>query len=108
LYGDRIFLFESHIRRAHSGHDDFLTNIELLENKVFPKVRIAVEWDFGHTSKLFKFTQTWNNIKILKHENHQQYYFISTLLRNLHVCCYGNITSRYFDCRAPSLEDYLS
>ena len=101
-------MFESHILRAHMGHDEFLTNIELLENKIFPKVRIAVEWDFGHTSNLFKFTQTWNNIKLLKHRNHQYYYFISTLLRNLHVCCYGNITSNYFNCKPPSLEDYLS
>lgn len=58
LYGDRIFLFESHTIRAHMGHEDFLTDLELLENKIFAKVRIAVEWAFGHTSMLFKFTQT--------------------------------------------------
>ena len=52
IYGDRIFMFESHILRAHMGNEEYLTAFELLENKTFPKVRIAVEWDFGHTSKL--------------------------------------------------------
>ena len=101
-------MFETHILRAHMGHDDFLTSTELLENRVLPKVRVAVEGDFGHTSKLFKLTQTWSSIKLLKHHSHQYYYFTSTLLRNLHVCCYGSTTSSYFNCKPPSLEDYLS
>lgn len=107
LYGDRIFLFTSHILRAHPGDVHALTPQQSRENSIMSKTRIAVEWDFGCTSKLFKFTQFWNNVKLLKHENHRMYYFVSTFLRNLHVCCYGNITSNYFNCKPPSLESYL-
>jgi len=108
LYGDRIYQFESHVRRAHMGDDEDLSPLELQENKIMTKIRIAVEWAFGVTSKLFKFTQYWRNIQILKHENHKMYYFVATFLRNLHVCLYPSITSQYFDCPPPSLEDYLS
>jgi len=108
IYGDRIFMFESHIQRAHMGDEQYLTQLELRENFVMPKVRIAVEWDFGFTSKVFKFTQTWNNVKLKKHPNHKMFYFVATFLRNLHISCYGGITSKYFKCKAPSLEHYLS
>ena len=35
------------------------------------------------------------------------YYFIATILRNAHMCLYDGLTSSYFDCSAPSLEDYF-
>ena len=107
MYGDRIFVFQSHVRRAHMGDDYDLTLLEIQENRIMAKVRIAVEWDFGVTSKLFKFTQYWRNIQVLKHENHRMYYFVATLLRNLHACLYPSTTSQYFNCPPPSLEDYL-
>ena len=37
----------------------------------------------------------------------RRYYFIATLLRNAHTCLYGGITSTYFNCQPPTLEDYF-
>jgi hypothetical protein len=67
LYGDRIYQFESHVRRAHMGDDEDLSPLEIQENKVMTKIRIAVEWAFGVTSKLFKLNGTRNVRHIRKH-----------------------------------------
>jgi hypothetical protein len=108
LYGDRIYVLASHIRRAHVGDEEDLTPEERCESRVVTKVRIAAEWDFGVTCKIFKFTQFWHKVQLKKHENHRMYYFVATFLRNLHVCLYGTITSKYFKCRPPSIQEYLS
>ena len=34
-------------------------------------------------------------------------YLIFALLTNAKICLYGNITSQYFDCKPPSLENYF-
>ena len=82
-----------------------LTDRQKSENKAMKKSRIAVEWDFGVTSNIFPFTQVWSNLKLLQHPDASLYYFVATILRNAHNCLYGGITSRYFECLPPSLED---
>ena len=96
-----------HILTFIKGDEFALSFIQRLENIMMTKVRIAAEWDFGCTSQLWKFTQFWTKVQIKKHPNHRMYYFVATFLRNLNVCCYGNITSYYFKCKPPSLEEYL-
>lgn len=105
VYGDGIFVTKSCLLRSHEGDD--LTVREKKENRVMTKIRIAVEWSFGLTGKLYKYVTNWYNLKIRKTKDVRSYYFVATLLRNAHVCLYGSETSKYFNCMPPSLEDFF-
>ena len=106
LYGDRIFVFEECVMRAHEGPQ--LTQQQIDENRAMTKQKNAVEWDFAYTSLLCTFTQYWLNIKLRKHENHKLLYFVATLIRNALVTLRGSQTSRYFDCEPPTLEEWMN
>ena len=38
----------------------------------------------------------------------QRYWPVAQVLTNCHTCLYGSQASFYFDCRPPSLEQYVS
>jgi hypothetical protein len=105
VYGDGIFVTKSCLLRSYEGDD--LTVREKKENRVMTKIRIAVEWSFGLTGKLYKYVTNWYNLKLRKTKDISSYYFVATLLRNAHVCLYGSQTSKYFECMPPTLEDYF-
>lgn len=46
-------------------------------------------------------------MKLLKSKNTVNLYFIATILRNAHCCLYEGLTASYFNCLAPTLEDYF-
>jgi hypothetical protein len=101
IYGDSIFPQLQHIRSCHKG--DNLTDRQLLENRVLKKVRICIEWHYGHLASLFPFLDYKRNKKLLENPC-ELLYFAASLLRNCHCSLYGNQTSSYFKCQPPTLE----
>ena len=107
LYGDKAYSTSEYLIRPYKGSG--ISRYQRLENRAFRKARISIEWDFGRTSRLFKFLRNSANFKLRsKSRNHTRYYFVATLLSNAINCLYGGITSNYFNCQPPSLEEYFS
>ena len=69
-------------------------------------VRASVEWLFGDIVNYFKFTDFKKNMKIGL-RNVGKIYIVCALLQNALTCLYGNLTSEYFECAPPSLENYF-
>jgi hypothetical protein len=104
IYGDSIFLQLEHIRSCHKG--DNLTERQLLENRVLKKVRICIEWRYGHLASRFPFIDYNRNKKLLENSC-ELLYFAASLLRNCHCALYGNQTSSYFKYQPPTLESFM-
>ena len=68
------------------------------------KVRISIEWDYGHTASLFKYLTNTEKLKIMKSPTVSKIYTVCTILRNLHIGFYGCETSNYFNVILP--EDF--
>jgi hypothetical protein len=92
VYGDGIYSVESN---TLSAADPIMT-----------KARISNEWDYGVTANLFAFCKYKRSLKMTLKE-HCNYYTVSTILRNLHMCLYDGLTASYYEHAAPTLEEYL-
>lgn len=104
IYGDSIFPQLAHIRSSHKG--DALTPQLVQENRMMKKVRVCIEWHYGHLANLFPFIDYKRNVKILQ-QPCELIYFAASLLRNCHCTLYGNQTSKYFECQPPTLESFM-
>jgi hypothetical protein len=104
LYGDGIFPIDTHTISKYTGA---LTANQIFENRAMSKIRVANEWDYGITGNLFPYVKYKYSMKLLKSKSTVNLYFIATILRNAHCCMYEGLTASYFDCAAPSLEDYF-
>jgi hypothetical protein len=98
-YEDSIYPHMSNITSCHKG--EVLTQRERRENKVFKKIRIAVEWNYMITSNLFGYLRNFEKLKLLSSDYVSKVYTVCTILRNCHVAMYGCITSDYFGLVMP-------
>lgn len=104
IYGDAAFPFLKHLWTGFRGIN--LSSEQTEFNKVMSRGRIAIEWQFGHTSTLFAYVDFKKQQKsLLQRVGHA--YLIGTILANCHICLYGGAHSKYFDIDPPSLEEYL-
>ena len=75
-------------------------------NTAMSKVRQCVEWGFNEVLKQWKFLNHLPSMKVFELPL-GHYYFVGCFLTNLLTCLYGNQTTRHFNTRAPSVEEYL-
>ena len=72
------------------------------------KARISNEWDYMSTSNLWKYCKFKESNKLrLNNKVVGKQYMVATLLRNAHHCLYDGITAAYYECEAPTLENYF-
>ena len=103
LYGDGIYPFDTHLISKHIG--EYLTAMQLAENRAMTTIRIANEWDYGVTANIFPFVKWRAAQKLRKHKDIAVYYFVATILRNITCTLYGNVSSSYFESDDDELED---
>lgn len=103
-YGDGIFIIESHCIGAHLGP---LTIQQALENDRMPKMRISNEWSYGVTANLFPYIKTKLKLKLLLSPLYSKLYVVATIMRNAHLCLYEGLSTSYFGCNCPELEEYF-
>ena len=70
------------------------------------RLREAVEWGFKEVKQQTTSLDFKRKLKICETSVGAQY-LSGALLWNMRSCFYGNQTSTYFDCAAPSIERYL-
>ena len=76
-------------------------------NSSMKRTRISIEWDYGHTSTLFKYLTTQDKLKLMISDEIAKVYTVATILKNLHVILYGCETSNYFELQfLDGLIDY--
>ena len=104
IYGDPAYPLRVHLQ---SGFKNAINPNEREFNTRMSKVRVSVEWLFSDISNWFAFIDFKKNLKIDLSAVGKMYLFC-TLLTNARTCTYGNMTSDYFDCEPPTLEEYFS
>ena len=107
-YGDSIYPYLSNIMSSWR----YLNNSERqkLENSVMKKVRITIEWNYGVTSNIFSYLKNFDKLRLFKSNVVAKVFTVCTILKNMHVCLYGCISSQYFNLEIPHdmLERYVS
>jgi hypothetical protein len=108
MFGDSIYHFLSHLRTYFSTNPNVR---QKLENHAYKSVRIAIEWNYGHTANLFSYLRNLEKLKVMDGDEDVvcRVYLVCTLLRNCHTALYGCQSSRYFDIAIPldMLERFL-
>ena len=105
IYGDPAYPLRLHLQTPF--RNAVLTPDMQAFNDSMSAVRVSVEWLFGDIVNYFKFVDFKKKLKIGL-SNVGKIYIVCDLLQNALTCLYGNLTSEYFDCHPPSLEDYFA
>jgi len=104
IYGDPAYPVRQNLlgpfRRAN------VTPEQNAFNAAMSKVRIFVEWIFGDIINYFAFLDFKKNLKIGLSAVGKMY-IVCALLHNARACLYGNITSKFFDVRPPTIYEYF-
>lgn len=69
-------------------------------------VRIMIEWGFGKVVNTFRI-HSFTPVQKPHLSRIAVWYLVSVLLVNCQVCMYGSQAAAYFECKPPSLEEYL-
>jgi hypothetical protein len=105
VYADAAYPLSPILQTAYKGAQ--LTDDQQAYNTIMSSVRGSVEWTFGKILQYFAFLDFRKDLKILLSPV-AKYYLVGALFTNFHTCLYGSVTSSYFDCDPPNLEDYLN
>ena len=105
--GDSAYNKDSHLTSYHKLKHMIDNYIKW--NKAMKHVRISIEWNYGVTGTLFKFTRNKNKFKVLENSRVSKIYTVATLFRNFHIMIYGGQTSKYFMLEIPEnmLVNYI-
>lgn len=70
-----------------------------------PNARVSVEWILGDIFRYFSLADFKKNLKV-SFSAIGKMYVISAPLQNCDTCIHGNLTSRFFAIKPPSLQEY--
>ena len=106
VYGDPAYPLRMHLQARFRNAGRLTEQMELF-NTSMSKVRMSVEWIFGHVINDFKFLDFKKNLKVGLSAVGEMY-VVGAILPNCLTCLYGNQTAEHFDVNPPALEDYLN
>ena len=104
IYGDPAYPLRPQLMAPFKGNR--VTNQQKLCNQMMSTVRVSVEWVFGDIVNYYKFIDFHKGLKI-KLSPVGKMYVVCALLQNARSCFYGSITSEFFDCHHPKIDDYF-
>lgn len=77
-------------------------------NKTMSQMRVSVEWSYGELKKFWT-TNDYSRILKVRQAPVSTMYKASVLLLNVRLCLYGGgLTSNFFQCEPPSIDEYLN
>jgi hypothetical protein len=106
LYGDSAYPIYDCILSRHLGDD--LNEVLSLENECMSSVRESIEWVNADIKSKFAFISFHKGLKLRHSPNVIRLIVVACILTNCYKCLNGCQTSKYFDLKPPSLEEYLS
>ena len=84
------------------------TPYEIFCNRRIKPCREAIEWSYAEVIGIFQLGQDAKNIQLGKRRPYaQQQVRVCHLLANIYNCLNGDKTTKLFNCRPPSLSEYL-
>ena len=104
IYGDPAYHVNIHLQSPFRNVP--LTPAQRSFNKSVSQQRVSVEWVFGDIISWWKFMEFKKNLKMYLSAVGKMF-LTCALLTNARTCLYGNLTSEYFDCQPPTLENYF-
>ena len=104
IYGDPAYPVRIHLQSPFQGPN--LSALQQEFNTRMSKVRVSVEWLFEDLTSWFAFMDYKKNLKISL-SCVGKMYLVCAILKNARTCLYGSLTSDYFNCEPPLLEEYL-
>ena len=105
IYGDPAYPLRPTLMAPYKGNN--LPEGHQLFNKAMSALRVSVEWTYGKILQQFAYVDFKKGQKV----NLQPiacYYIVAALFTNCHTCLYGSETTSTFNCRPPTLEEYLT
>jgi hypothetical protein len=105
VFGDSAYYADLCLRSYHRGDDNVLTDREKLENASMKKMRQSIEWDYGLVGNLWRKTDFKFGLRLREQPVNEVVTF-AMLMTNFWVTLNGSITSEYFNCIPPTLEEF--
>lgn len=107
IYGDLGYPIRDVLITPYKNiHGRTLTRDQLAFNQAMSSNRIAVEWSFGKTLRLFEDCRWLAHQRILQNAPSTAY-VVATLLTNAHTCLRGSQIGNKFGLQPPSLDEYF-
>ena len=104
IYGDPAYPLRPQLQTAFKGAH--VTDLQKQWNKAMNATRASVEWVFGDIVNYMKFLDFHKNLKIQLSAVGKMY-IVCVILQNARSCFYGSVTSEFFDCQPPNIENYF-
>jgi len=107
VYGDpACFLGTGVIGAFRNQRHREMTEAERQFNRHMARQRMSVEWQFGKPVMQLGFMGLKSNFKVgLSPVG--AYYAVCILLSNVHTCYWGSATGVKFNCKPPTIYEYL-
>ena len=107
-YGDAAYPhLPRWLKRGGRRNQDAAQGNQQAAYLMLSKARISVEWGFGKIVNLWGFIDFRKNNKIFL-QPLGKYCRVMGFVTNCHTTLYGSLTSSYFNCKPPTLSEYLS
>ena len=110
MYGDSIYVPDTHIKKCHrtpAGVLIGLTQKEKAEDAGLNSCREMVEHQFASQDALFSNMKFFLRIKIKTNFPIDALYTCRVLFTNFHACFNGNQTGLRLNCEPPTIEHYM-
>lgn len=105
IYGDPAYVLRPYLQVGFKG--SVLSDEQKAFNKSMSLVRVSVEWAFKDLKKYFTHVDSSRKM-VLQKVPVAKWYLVSAVLWNFRACMYGSQSATFFNCSAPSFEDYIS
>lgn len=102
-YADKGYGHDTHVRSAFKRADFN----KIIRNLIMGRSRVSIEWGFRKINRVCPLLKAVDKMKI-QHVAVSKRVRVAALLTNLHTCLHGSQTGLYFDCRQPTLQQYLA
>jgi hypothetical protein len=96
---------DTHVRSAY--HGVHVTPLQLRQNSKMSRVRVGVEWGFGKVKARCPLIRCSDKLK-LRGIDVARRVRVAVLLTNAHTCLNSSKTGLYFECEAPTLQEYFA
>lgn len=104
MFGDCGYESTAFVKSPLRG--DHLTPLQLIQKEMMSGERICAEWGFSKLKARNPFVTQIKQMKLL-HVEVCKILQVAAILTNCHSCLHQSQTALYFQCWAPSLDEYL-
>jgi hypothetical protein len=105
VYTDKGYSNNTHVRAAAHG-PAFVSPAQYHDNFLMSHVRVCVEWGYGKIHARHHFVCRPDLLR-LQQNDIAQLCRVAVLLTNAHTCIRGSLTGTWFNCKAPTLQQYF-